>query len=169
MTDNYAAFLRAVNVGGTGKLPMQELRDMCAELGFRNVRTYIASGNVVFSSTLAKAGATKRLEKRLAEYANKPVSVFVLSADEVRDLLRNNPFRDRDPKKTLVTLLQESLPETALSETGGRKNEDIHFGDRVIYVYYPDGMGRSKLKIPGAAAGTARNINTINKVAEMLA
>ena len=71
----FVALLRAVNVGGTGKLPMSELKAMCEALGFEGVRTYIASGNVVFASRKSEAAVKKALEARLEAYAGKPVGV----------------------------------------------------------------------------------------------
>ncbi|HEY0794239.1 MAG TPA: DUF1697 domain-containing protein, partial [Acidisarcina sp.] len=72
----YIALLRAVNVGGTGKLPMTELQSISEQLGFTNVRTYIASGNVVFQSKLPEAKVKAALKKRMATYAGKPVDVL---------------------------------------------------------------------------------------------
>ena len=69
---SFIALLRAVNVGGTGKLPMSELKAMCEELGFTAVRTYIASGNVVFATRKSEAAVKTALEKRLEAYAGKP-------------------------------------------------------------------------------------------------
>jgi uncharacterized protein (DUF1697 family) len=69
---SFVALLRAVNVGGTGKLPMSELKDICEKLGFESVRTYIASGNVVFTSRKSEAAIKVALEKRLQTYAGKP-------------------------------------------------------------------------------------------------
>jgi uncharacterized protein (DUF1697 family) len=76
----YIALLRAVNVGGTGKLPMQDLQAMCAKLGFTNVQTYIASGNVIFQSRHPEAKVKSALAKTLAAYAGKPVGIFVRTA-----------------------------------------------------------------------------------------
>ena len=76
---SFVALLRAVNVGGTGKLPMSELKTMCEELGFAAVRTYIASGNVVFASRKSESAIKSVLEKRLAAYASKEVGVIVRS------------------------------------------------------------------------------------------
>ncbi|RYE86040.1 MAG: DUF1697 domain-containing protein, partial [Myxococcales bacterium] len=75
MSTVFVALLRAVNVGGTGKLPMTDLKKICEQAGFSGVRTYIASGNVVFTSELSAAGVKARLEARLADYAGKPVGV----------------------------------------------------------------------------------------------
>ena len=73
----YVALLRAVNVGGTGKLPMSELEAMCETAGFEKVKTYIASGNVVFTSGMSEAEVKAALEKALPAYAGKPVGVMV--------------------------------------------------------------------------------------------
>ena len=83
----YAAFLRAVNVGGTGKLPMAELRQMCEKIGFAEVRTYIASGNVLFTSDGSRRILKAALEDSLQTYADKPVRVIVRTAAELRDVL----------------------------------------------------------------------------------
>ena len=79
----YGALLRAVNVGGTGKLPMSELQAMCEAEGYAGVRTYIASGNVVFHTPLGEAQVKAALERRLQAYAGKPVRVLVRTAAEL--------------------------------------------------------------------------------------
>ena len=79
----FVALLRAVNVGGTGTLPMRDLVAMCEHAGYRNVRTYIASGNVVFSTRAKESAVKAALEKALQAYAGKPVGVLVRTADEL--------------------------------------------------------------------------------------
>ena len=76
----YIALLRAVNVGGTGKLPMADLKALCAELGYRRIETFIASGNVVFDCDLPAEKVEAQLERRLLIYAGKAVGVFVRTA-----------------------------------------------------------------------------------------
>src|SRR5580692_5299756 len=88
----YIALLRAVNVGGTGKLPMTELKAMCERVGFQSVRTYIASGNVVFQSKKTEAQVKALLEAALAAYAGKAVGVMVRTAAEMAAVLKENPF-----------------------------------------------------------------------------
>jgi len=90
---SYTALLRAVNVGGTGKLPMSELKAMCEAAGFAKVRTYIASGNVVFESKLSEKSVKAKLEKSLEAYAGKPVGVLVRSGAEMAAVLDANPFK----------------------------------------------------------------------------
>ncbi|MFO1111303.1 MAG: DUF1697 domain-containing protein [Bradyrhizobium sp.] len=165
----FVALLRAVNVGGTGKLPMNELKAICEELGFGSVRTYIASGNVVFTNRKAEAPIKAALEKRLQAYAGKPVGVLIRSADEMAEVLADNPFPKAAPNRTVAIFLDGKPPKDALAALRGLKDEEVKLGRREIYVHYGDGMGKSKLVIPAAKAGTARNINTIATLARMAA
>ena len=160
----YIAFLRAVNVGGTGKLPMAELKAMCLELGFVDVTTYIASGNLVLKTDCAAGEVQQKLEGRLQTYAGKPVGVIVHTPDSLGDILDGNPFIKEEPSKVLTILLERSPPADVLDNLRGQKNEQVALGKNAIYAWYPDGMGRSKLKIPGSESGTARNINTLRKM-----
>lgn len=163
----YVALLRAVNVGGTGKLPMSALKSMCADAGFDCVETYIASGNVVFQSKAPEAKVKKELERRLHEYAGKAVDVIVRNGDEMAAILKANPFPGAPGNLAHVIFLSEPLHADALSKMTGQKDEEVKLGLREIYVYYPSGAGQSKLKIPAAKTGTARNINTVAKLADM--
>ena len=163
----YVAFLRAVNVGGTGKLPMADLRKMCGELGFATVQTYIASGNVVFSSKKTEQAVKTALEKKLRTYAGKPVGIVVRSASQIRTILKRNPFPDKDPKHTVAIFLDRKPPKDALTRAVGKNDEEMSIGAREIYVYYGSGIGRSKLRIPAAKDGTARNMNTIKRITEL--
>jgi uncharacterized protein (DUF1697 family) len=164
---NYIALLRAVNVGGTGKLPMAELKAMCRGAGFARVQTYIASGNVVFASTASPAKVKSELERRLRVYAGKPIGVVVRTASEMAAVLKANPFPRAAPNHTVAIFLDEPPPPDALEHAVGVRDEKMRLGAREIYVHYGSGMGKSKLKIPAAKTGTARNMNTVAKVAEM--
>jgi uncharacterized protein (DUF1697 family) len=161
------ALLRAVNVGGTGKLPMSDLKALCEKAKFQNVQTYIASGNVVFKTDQTEAQVKKILEDALQKYAGKPVGVIVRTAAEMAQILAKNPFPDCAPNRTVAIFLDEAPPKNALTDVSGKKNEEIKLGKREIYVHYGDGMGTSKLKIPAAKTGTARNINTVAKLTEL--
>lgn len=166
---SYIALLRAVNVGGTGKLPMSELKAMCVAEGFGAVQTYIASGNVVFSANLSEAQIKAALEKRLNAYAGKPVGVIVRTAEEMAEVLAANPFPDTPPNWTYAVFLDSPPPASTLDGIRHQTDEEVRLGKREIYVAYGEGMGRSKLRIPAGASGTARNINTIAKLAELAA
>jgi len=163
----YIALLRAVNVGGTGKLPMAELKSMCAELGFRRIETYIASGNVVFDcdETLTKVQA--QLGKQLHGFAGKAVGVFVRTAAEMQVVLTSNPLPGKEPKHTYILFFSETPSADALDNVRGRDREEMRLGQREIYIYYPKGMGQSKLQIPTARLGTARNLNTVAKLVQI--
>jgi uncharacterized protein (DUF1697 family) len=162
----YVALLRAVNVGGSGKLPMTELKSMCESSGFLNTRTYIASGNVVFESKLPEPAVKAKLERCMATYAGKPVKVLVRTGPEMSAVLAKNPFKSRPPNQTVAIFLDERPPKDALKTISGHDTEQVALGAREIYVHYGEGMGHSKLKIPAAKKGTARNMNTVAKLAE---
>jgi uncharacterized protein (DUF1697 family) len=163
----YIALLRAVNVGGTGKLPMADLKVLCAELGFSRIETYIASGNVVFDCDMAPANIQAQLEKRILAHAGKAVGAFIRTAAELRAILKRNPFADKEPRYTHAFFLHEKPPTDALDDVRGRAGEEMRLGRREIYVYYPVGMGQSKLQIPAARLGTSRNLNTVAILVEM--
>jgi uncharacterized protein (DUF1697 family) len=165
----YVALLRAVNVGGTGKLPMSDLRAMCEAQGFEAVKTYIASGNVVFRSAKSEAVVKAALEAALQAYAGKPVGVCVRTADEMAAVLTANPFPKAATNRVVAIFLDDAPPADALEKAKGVASEEIALGRREIYVHYGDGMADSKLRIPAASDGTGRNINTIGKLAEMAA
>ena len=165
----FVALLRAVNVGGTGKLPMSELKAMCEELGFAQVKTYIASGNVVFTSRKSESAIKTALEKRLKAYAGKPVGVAVRSAAEMAQVLADNPFPKAAPNRTMAIFLDGKPPADTLAGLRNKKDEEVRLGRREIYAHYPTGMGTSKLVIPAAKTGTARNMNTVATLAEMAA
>ena len=165
--DKISCPLRAVNVGGTGKLPMSELRAICCEAGFARVETYIASGNVVFESKAAPSRVKAELERRLHAFVGKPVEVLVRTAPEMQAVLEANPFPKAEPKYTYAIFLDAPPPADALTNVSGQQDEQMRLGIREIFVHYGSGIGRSKLRIPAARTGTARNMNTVAKLVEI--
>lgn len=161
----YVALLRAVNVGGTGKLPMAELKRMAEEIGLARVRTYIASGNLLFESDLCERQVKTLLENRLARYAGKAIGVIVRSADEMAAVAAANPFADRAPNQNVAIFLDAPPGADAIDGARGRRSEEIALGTREIYVHYPGGIAQSKLRIPAASGGTTRNLNSVTKLA----
>jgi uncharacterized protein (DUF1697 family) len=161
----YIALLRGVNVGGTGVLLMKDLAAMCGKLGFTNARTYIQSGNVIFDSKLKEDAVRRNLEEALQGKMGKKIDVMVRTPAEMRATLEANPFADREPNKVAVFFLAGKPPAEQLRGLPGPAGEQVHPGKREVYVYYPEGMGRSKLKLPlGGASATVRNINTVAKL-----
>jgi uncharacterized protein (DUF1697 family) len=126
----YIALLRAVNVGGTGKLLMAELTAMCEVAGFTYVRTYIASGNVVFDSEKSVEQVKADLEARLNVYAGKPVGVVVRNAAEMAAVLKSNPFPTAAPNRTVAIFLDEPPPPDALRYADGKKDEEMRLAAR---------------------------------------
>jgi uncharacterized protein (DUF1697 family) len=164
----YAALLRAVNVGGTGKLAMTDLRKLCEAAGFAGVATYIQSGNVVFTSKRGEASVKKLLEAALAEQLGKPCSVLVRTADELRELLDANPFPKAAPNRLLLLFLDEKPPAAKLKGVVTPDGEELRVCGRHLMVHFPNGMGRSRLKLPFRDTGTGRNLNTVRKLLTML-
>jgi uncharacterized protein (DUF1697 family) len=160
----YIGLLRAVNVGGTTKLAMTDLKALCRDAGFERVETIIASGNVVFDSKASAAKVKSTIEKHLHELAGKPIGVIIRTAAEMRAVIKANPFPKTNPRYTVAIFLDRRPEADTLSRTRGRTDEEMHLGKREVYVYYPSGQGRSKLSIPGAETGTARNMNTVAKL-----
>lgn len=146
---------------------MTDLKSLCEAAGFNGVRTYIASGNVLFASNLNERKVKVEIEARLSAHAGKPMQVMVRTAAEMAAVAAANPFPDAPGNRTVAIFLDESPSHDALDGATGRVNEQLALGKREIYVLYGDDMGRSKLKIPAAKNGTARNMNTVAKLAAM--
>jgi uncharacterized protein (DUF1697 family) len=158
----FIALLRAVNVGGTGKLAMADLKRLCETCGFLNVRTYIASGNVVFESADDAAKVKAAVETAVSAYTGKPVVVLLRGLDDLRAVMAGNPFAGHPGNKVMVVFLDAPPPDYWRDGIKGQADEEIVVGcDREFYIHYPEGQGRSKLSIAAAQAGTARNMNTV--------
>ena len=165
----FVALLRAINVGGTGKLAMSELKSLCEDAGFKDCRTYIQSGNVLFRSNLAEASVKTKLEKALAAKLGKASAAMVRTRAELEAAIKRNPYKTALPSRVLVLFLDESPARDALSALHIPGREKVKLEGREVFVHYPDGMGHSKLKLPFAAVGTGRNLNTVVKLAAMAA
>jgi uncharacterized protein (DUF1697 family) len=162
----YVALLRAVNVGGR-KLLMSDLKTIAEEAGLENVKTFIASGNLLFGSTKDETAVARLLEERLKAHMKAEVPVLVRTAAELATVVKNNPFPGSAGSKVAAIFLVKAPPKDALEKASGMADEELALGAREIYVHYPSGMGRSKLRLPAAAGGTARNMNTVAKLAAM--
>lgn len=174
----YIALLRGVNVGGNS-LRMETLRTLCGELGLRNPRTYVQSGNLVFEAEGSAAHWSEVLERALVGKARLPVSVLVRTGAEMAKLVARNPFLREsgiDAARLHVTFLKHAPTKAALAalraiEAGPDRFEPA---DREIYLHCPDGYGRSKLantvlERALKAGATTRNWRTVTTLAEMAA
>jgi uncharacterized protein (DUF1697 family) len=165
----YVALVRAVNVTGTGMLPKEKLKEMGEACGFEAVRTFINSGNLLFTSDLAESTVQNRMEEKLAEHFGKPRRVHVRSAREMAEAVKKNPFGDDQPSFVLANFIDEKPTKKMLDEARDVQGERLALGPRLIYVSYGEGIGKSKLKLPAIKQGTARNMNSVAKIAELLA
>jgi uncharacterized protein (DUF1697 family) len=165
----YVALIRAVNVSGTGKLPKEDLKAMGEACGFENARTFINSGNLLFTSDLDEPIVQKRMEARLADYFNKPTAAYVRSAAEMAEAAASNPFDDDKPSRVMAHFISEKPIRAMIDEARDVSGERMALGPRLIYVSYGEGIGKSKLKLPAVKQGTARNMNSVAKIADLLA
>ncbi|MGN6604293.1 MAG: DUF1697 domain-containing protein [Ginsengibacter sp.] len=162
------ALLKGINVGGNNILPMAELKVLCEEAGFKKVRTYIQSGNVLFESKLAEEKAVAKLKKALKSKLPNPVSVMIRTIEELETIIEKNPFPSANPSQVGVLFLEQEVDKSVVQEFSKIETEEIITGKREIYIHFQNGMGKSKLKFPKSAKdGTVRNINTVKKLAEL--
>ena len=165
---SYVALLRGINVGGSGRLSMKELSALCRDAGCDSVKTYIQSGNVVLTSDLSEEHIKKKIELALEKKMGRPVGVMVRTGAEIQSVTGRNPFREAAPNRVLVRFLNEAPPRGLFSGVIVPGREEFQLDGREVFMHYPDGMGRSKLKLPLAGIGTGRNLNTVGTLAEMV-
>jgi uncharacterized protein (DUF1697 family) len=157
----HLALLRAVNVGGTGLLPMADLRTLAEGLGFTRVRTHLASGNLLLDSPLPAEAVHDRLTEALAQHQGRAVGVVMRTAEDLARVLREQPFPEAAPNRVLVSFLPGPVPADALATVRHQHDEQIALLASEVVVHYGAGMGSSKLRVPAAEAVTARNLNTV--------
>lgn len=126
----------------------------------------------MFSSSEELSAIRNALEGRLEDYAGKPVGVLLRTAGEMQEVLEANPFPHAEPSKVGVLFLDASPPSDTIETVKGQADEEVALGQREVFIHYPSGMGRTKLRLPALATmseGTTRNINTVAKLAKMAA
>ena len=147
---------------------MAAVREAFATAGGGNVATYIQSGNVLFESELPEEKLITGLEQALWQAKNKQIHVVIRTITDLEKVAADNPFPKAEPARVGVMFFSRQVEENFLSGVSTTTGEEVKTGEREVYIYYPNGMGRSKLKMPKQAEeGTVRNMNTINKLAEM--
>jgi uncharacterized protein (DUF1697 family) len=175
----YVVLLRAVNVGGTGVVPMPRLRELLAEAGLEDVATYVQSGNVVASPGSVTGGAEgvgAAVHNAIRDGLGLDVPVVVRTGTQVAKVLGANPFPDADPTRVGVLFASGPLSKVEVDRLAGRAtaSEDVKRAAGHVYIHCPDGFGRSKLATAAGAARpdvvvTVRNLRTVAKLAEMAA
>ncbi|WP_369180369.1 DUF1697 domain-containing protein [Streptomyces mutabilis] len=179
MTTRYAALLRGINVGGARKLPMADLRALLEELGHGAVRTHLQSGQAVFASG---HGDEETLAAELAQAVEKrfgfPVDVIVRDHAYLRAVAEACPFpaAELEPKQLHVTYFSAPVDEERFAsiDRPAFLPEEFRLGDRALYLYAPNGLGRSKLaealarpRVNKGLIATTRNWNTVTKLVEL--
>lgn len=171
----YVAMLRGVNVGGN-PLKMDWLREACSELGFKDVRTYLQSGNVVFSARLGAEAAAKKLKGKIDGQTRLPVPVVVRTADDMARVVLQNPFLKQkgiDATKLHVTFLEQASlkPDIARLDRLAGTRDQYRLARREVYLHCPINYGQTKLsngaieKVLGPA--TTRNWTTVTTLSAM--
>ncbi len=144
----YISMLRGINVGGNKKIKMSDLAALYESLGFKDVETYIQSGNVVFSSRERSPSAlSKAIRNKIKESFGFDVVVVVRTGDEMEKVLENNPFKEKDAGKLHVTFLSDPPAAKPLDvfDAVKDKSEEYSFSGKEIYLFLPYGYGRTKL------------------------
>jgi uncharacterized protein (DUF1697 family) len=174
----FVSLFRGINVGGHQTIRMDELKDLHESLGLKDVVTYIQSGNVVFTSDDADlAQLPGQIEDGFAKKFGFHVKVIVRTSGELRDIIDNNPFQNQHMKesKWVVVMFLATRPDSTALEDLKKTYvgpEELCIIGQELYIYYPNGIGRSKLshtliEKKLKTIGTARNWNTILQLQKM--
>jgi len=174
----YISMLRGINVGGSKKILMKDLISLYESLGFKNVRTYVQSGNVIFDDSEKNAGKLEeKIEKKIKVAYGYDVKVIIRKAEDLRKILAGNPFlkkKDVDTIRLYVTFLAGKPAKTKIDGLKDVKfaPDEFIIDGKEVFIYAPGGYGETKLsnnffeKSLGVAA-TTRNWNSVNKLFEM--
>ncbi|MEU9167312.1 DUF1697 domain-containing protein [Streptomyces sp. NPDC048420] len=181
MTTTYAALLRGINVGGSRKVPMADLRTLMEDLGHDGVRSYLQSGQAVFT---ADHGDEESLAAELTDAIEKrfgfTVDVIVRDHTYLKAIADKCPFpaAELEGKQLHVTYFSAPVDADRFAEIdrAAYLPEEFRLGDRALYLYVPNGLGRSKLaellsrpRLNKGVIATSRNWNTVVKLVEMTA
>jgi len=171
----YISMLRGINVGGQKKIKMADLRKFYQSLGYKAVQSYIQSGNVVFQvSEKDTTNLEKTIVTAIRDKYGFDVTVIVRTPQEFNTIVKNNPFSNKDTGRIYVTFLSEiptDFPRDRLSSAQNGQ-EEFQLSEQEIYLFMPDGYGRTKLsnnffeRVLGVGA-TTRNWRTVNRLLEM--
>jgi uncharacterized protein (DUF1697 family) len=170
----WVALLRAVNVGGRGRVPMAELHDLLGAAGYGSVRTYIQSGNVLFEHPGADRDALAAdLEARIAEAFGATATAVLRTFEEIRRVAASHPF-GADTSRTYVTFLAREPDPAALARLAvlDVAPDLLAFSGSEVFLRYPSGVQEARLtgaQLERAAgvAGTSRNWRTVTRLAEL--
>ncbi len=171
----YLALFRGINMGGHGRLPMKELVSLLEEMGCKNTRTYIQSGNVIFeTASRSRSKLSSNITESILQKFGFSPKVMLLTAAELKSAISHNPFPTNDGRALHFLFLEEQPAKPDLDRLNALKTDTEKFRlvDKVFYLYAPEGVGRSKLAMNAerclGVATTGRNWNTVTMLAMML-
>lgn len=175
MSKVWIGLFRGINVGGNNKLPMKDLTRLMLAAGLSDVKTYIASGNVVFRSDLSEAALETLIGDLVEQNFGFRPSVFVITLAHLEKVLAENPFRNHEHKGKAQHVFFFKAPPSKIDrdllDSLKADSEAYEINDERMYLYAPEGIGRSKMveKIGRAikADMTARNLNTVETLRDM--
>jgi uncharacterized protein (DUF1697 family) len=172
------SMLRAINLPNHNKIKMETLRELYSSLKFENPQTYLQSGNVIFKTSERNlAVVAKRIQQAIEKKFACRTEVILRTTAELRSVVSKNPFAKRngiESNKLLVTFLAADPGNEARENLCKHRfePEEVHVADRELYIYFPNGMGKSKL--PWAridkilqTPGTGRNWNSVTNMLEI--
>lgn len=170
------SLLRGINVSGKNLIKMDALRQIYADLGFQDVKTYLQSGNVLFRCENAdKAGLSELISKKIAETAGIQTRVFVYTSEEWLEIADKNPFPEMDESFLYITLMEAPIDDGYYEKLSSKavKGEKLYIAGDLIYTCYPEGFGKSKLDNNSIEAitrktATTRNRKTVNAIRDLL-
>lgn len=165
----YIVLLRGINVSGKNKIPMAELRELLSNFGFKNVKTYIQSGNIVLDSEETKSKVCKKIKKSISLRYDYDVPVLVRTIKEWKKAIDNNPYLERQEQKKMYFTFLKNIPKETLIEVHKAPGDEFTIIGDVVYLYCEGGYGNTKLsnnlfekKLKTKA--TTRNYNTTIKL-----
>src|SRR6266446_8529586 len=175
----FVSLFRGINVGGHQTIRMDALKELYASLGFKDIVTYIQSGNIVFTSDDADLSQLPRhIEDGFAQKFGFHAKVMVRTSGELKDIVDNNPFQNQPMKesKWVVVMFLATRPDRSALEDLQKSYagpEEFYLVGQELYIYYPNGIGRSKLsnaliEKKLKTMGTGRNWNTILQLQKLV-
>ncbi|MDT7832806.1 DUF1697 domain-containing protein [Flavobacteriaceae bacterium S356] len=167
----YIVLLRGINVSGKNKLPMQDLRELLSELGYENVQTYIQSGNIILDSEKEKLVLEKEIKVGIKSKFGYDVPVIARTVKSIEKAIQGNPYPVDNEKVVAVIFLSKVATKTDV-EINRAEEDQFTILEDVVYIYCPNGFGRSKLTINVFekklnVSATSRNWRTTKKLLEL--
>ena len=175
--NTYISLLRGINVSGQKKIIMKDLKSLYENMGFKDVTSYIQSGNLIFKSSLTKEATKKLIEHKIFNIYSFNVEVFIETKLSIKEVINKNPFLNNpklEPKNIYFTILNNQPESHSQLTSSNYGNSEFNSWKNIIYLYCPNGYGKSKLnnnfiekKLNTKA--TTRNLRTMLKLNELAA